>query len=76
MALAVSSAAVGALLAFLIARYLARDLIRRRIGRHVLDCTTCSDRMLLFLPRILEWMRPDLVAKMHAAFTRQPQSGN
>lgn len=45
-ALATSSALVGALLSFWIARYAARDLIRRLVGGHTLECPQCSDRML------------------------------
>ncbi len=46
---AMTSALLGALLAFWIARFAAHDLVRRVIGGHALACARCSDSTLFWL---------------------------
>ncbi|TVR97945.1 MAG: TVP38/TMEM64 family protein [Rhodospirillales bacterium] len=48
-ALAAGSALLGAMLAFAIARFAARDLVARLVGGHVALCRECSDRMLFWV---------------------------
>ncbi|TVR82727.1 MAG: TVP38/TMEM64 family protein [Rhodospirillales bacterium] len=48
-ALAAGSALIGAMLAFAIARFAARDMVARLVGGHAVLCRDCSDRMLFWV---------------------------
>jgi uncharacterized membrane protein YdjX (TVP38/TMEM64 family) len=55
----------GAVLSFLIARFLGRDIIERFLGGHVNFCTNCSDKLLtkiVFLSRLLPVVSFDIIS--------------
>jgi len=55
----------GAVVSFLIARILGREVIERFLGGHINFCTTCSDRLLaevIFLSRLLPIVSFDIVS--------------
>lgn len=62
----------GAVISFLIARMLGRDLIERFISGHVNFCTACSDRLLtkvIFISRLLPFFSFDVIS-YGAGFTK------
>jgi uncharacterized membrane protein YdjX (TVP38/TMEM64 family) len=66
----------GAILSFLIARALGRDLILRLVGGHISFCTECSDKLLtkiVFLSRLLPLVSFDVVS-YGAGFTKMSLS--
>jgi len=55
----------GAVISFLIARFLGRELIDRFLGGHINFCTTCSDKLLtkiVFLSRLLPIISFDVIS--------------
>lgn len=55
----------GAVVSFLIARFLGRDMIERFLRGHINFCTKCSDRLLtkvIFLSRLLPIVSFDIVS--------------
>jgi uncharacterized membrane protein YdjX (TVP38/TMEM64 family) len=58
-------ALAGAVLSFLIARYLGREFIERFLTGHINFCTECSDHLLtkiVFISRLLPFVSFDLVS--------------
>ena len=61
----VLGATVGAAAAFLIARYLGREVIERFIQGHINFCSQCSDRLLtkiIFISRLIPFISFDVVS--------------
>ncbi len=61
----VAGALGGAVVSFLIARFLGRELIERFLGGHVNFCSSCSDRLLtkiVFLSRLLPVVSFDVIS--------------
>jgi uncharacterized membrane protein YdjX (TVP38/TMEM64 family) len=61
----VAGALGGAVISFMIARFLGRDLVEKFIGGHVNFCVSCSDRILtkiVFLSRLLPVVSFDVVS--------------
>lgn len=61
----VIGASAGAVISFLISRYLGREFIERFLGGHVNFCTSCSDRILtkfVFLSRLLPFISFDIIS--------------
>lgn len=55
----------GAVVSFLIARFLGREVIERFLGGHINFCTKCSDRLLtkvIFLSRLLPIVSFDIIS--------------
>ena len=55
----------GAVVSFLIARFLGRDFIERFLGGHVNFCSSCSDKLLtkiVFLSRLLPVVSFDIIS--------------
>jgi len=62
---AVGGALLGALVSFLIARFLGRGLLERLIGGHINFCSECSDKLLtriVFLSRLIPFVSFDVVS--------------
>jgi uncharacterized membrane protein YdjX (TVP38/TMEM64 family) len=60
-----AGALFGAILSFLIARYLGRELIERFLGGHINFCKQCSDMLLvkvIFLSRLIPVVSFDIVS--------------
>lgn len=58
-------ASTGAVISFLISRFLGRAFIERYLGGHVNFCTNCSDRILtkiVFLSRLLPFISFDIIS--------------
>ncbi|MEN8264852.1 MAG: TVP38/TMEM64 family protein [Nitrospirota bacterium] len=61
----VAGALGGAVISFMIARFLGRDLVEKYIGGHVNFCVSCSDRILtriVFLSRLLPVVSFDVIS--------------
>lgn len=61
----VIGASAGAIISFLISRFLGREFIERFLGGHVNFCTSCSDRILtriVFLSRLLPFISFDIIS--------------
>ncbi|UCF87245.1 MAG: TVP38/TMEM64 family protein [Nitrospiraceae bacterium] len=61
----VIGASAGAVISFLISRFLGREFIERFLGGHVNFCTSCSDRILtkfVFLSRLLPFISFDIIS--------------
>ncbi len=61
----VLGATIGAAAAFLIARYLGREVIERFIQGHINFCSQCSDRLLtkiIFISRLIPFISFDVVS--------------
>ena len=61
----VSGALAGAVMSFMIARFLGRELIERFLGGHINFCTECSDMILtkvVFLSRLLPVVSFDIIS--------------
>jgi uncharacterized membrane protein YdjX (TVP38/TMEM64 family) len=61
----VIGASAGAIMSFLISRFLGREFIERFLGGHVNFCTSCSDRILtriVFLSRLLPFISFDIIS--------------
>jgi uncharacterized membrane protein YdjX (TVP38/TMEM64 family) len=61
----VVGALAGAVVSFLLARFLGRELIERFLGGHINFCTRCSDRILtkiVFLSRLIPVVSFDVVS--------------
>jgi uncharacterized membrane protein YdjX (TVP38/TMEM64 family) len=68
----VSGALGGAVISFLLARYLGREFIERFLSGHINFCTECSDRFLtkiVFLSRLIPVVSFDVVS-YGAGFTK------
>lgn len=61
----VIGAAGGAIISFMIARFLGRELIERFLTGHINFCNKCSDKLLtkiVFLSRLLPFLSFDLIS--------------
>ena len=61
----VLGALAGAVISFMIARFLGRELIERFLGGHINFCTKCSDRILtkiVFLSRLMPIVSFDVIS--------------
>jgi uncharacterized membrane protein YdjX (TVP38/TMEM64 family) len=61
----VIGASTGAVISFMISRFLGRNLIERFLGGHINFCTQCSDRILtkiVFFSRMLPFISFDIVS--------------
>jgi uncharacterized membrane protein YdjX (TVP38/TMEM64 family) len=61
----VLGALAGAVISFMLARFLGRELIERFLGGHINFCTRCSDRLLtkiVFLSRLIPVVSFDVVS--------------
>jgi uncharacterized membrane protein YdjX (TVP38/TMEM64 family) len=61
----VLGALAGAVMSFLLARFLGRELVERFLGGHINFCTMCSDRLLtkiVFLSRLIPVVSFDVVS--------------
>jgi uncharacterized membrane protein YdjX (TVP38/TMEM64 family) len=70
----VVGASIGAMISFLIARFLGRELIERFLKGHINFCRTCSDKILtkiIFFSRLLPFVSFDLVS-YGAGLTKMP----
>lgn len=64
-AYSVAGALAGAVISFMVARLLGRELLERFLGGHVNFCTGCSDRLLtkiVFLSRLLPFLSFDVIS--------------
>jgi uncharacterized membrane protein YdjX (TVP38/TMEM64 family) len=55
----------GAVVSFLIARFLGRDVLERFLGGHINFCTQCSDKLLskvVFISRLVPFISFDIVS--------------
>ncbi len=61
----VAGGLAGAVVSFLIARFLGRDLLERFLGGHINFCTECSDKLLskiVFVSRLVPFISFDIVS--------------